>query len=105
MIDVETEINKHKNCRDRDELGRQIKEYKKLALKYASNFTLAGQYNMVAQKLQGICDKLPAPNLIHRSGNAPSVPVKTVTLTNEDEAEINAAWEQKAGNKQGGVKR
>jgi len=100
VINVENEINKHRNCRDRDEMTRYIQEYKNLALQHASNFTLASQYNMVAQKLQEICSKLPAQNLKRASSKAPSAPVKTVSLSNEEEAKINAAWEKRAGSAQ-----
>jgi len=105
IVNVEAEINKHRNCKERGELERRIQEYKSLAMQYATNFTLAGQYNTIARKLQEICDKLPAPNLKPHTSSAPKVSVKTVALNNEDKAKINAAWEQRAGNKQGGVKR
>jgi hypothetical protein len=96
MISVEAEVNKYKTCRDRDELGRLIKEYKNLALQYAANLVLAGQYSAVAHKLQEICDKLPAPRLIkYPAGGAQSGPVKTATVTNEEQARIDAAWKKK----------
>jgi len=102
VINVENEINKYKG-KSREELERVIQEYKNLAIQHAKDFTVAGQYNMVAQKLRGICDRLPAPNLVHHAVSAPRTPVKTVSLTNDDEAEIKAAWEKRAGNK--GIKR
>jgi len=105
MIDVETELNKHRSCRDRDELEGYIKEYKNLALMHANNFVLAGQYNTIAQKLQEICNKLPAPHLKHISSGTQNAPVKTVNITNEEEAKIEAAWKQRAGSKNNGVKR
>lgn len=95
MIDVEAEVNKHKTCRNRDELERHIQEYKNLALQHAKNFTLAGRYNMVAQKLRAICERLPAQNLKSVSNRGPSAPVKTVTITNEEDAKIKAAWNQR----------
>jgi len=98
MINVEAEINKHKNCRDRDELERHIQEYKNLALQHAKNFTIAGQYNTVAQKLREICDRLPAQRLKSVTGKTSGAPVKTVTITSEEDAQIKAAWKQRAGN-------
>jgi len=102
VVNVEGEINKHKTCRDRGELEKAIQEYKNLAMEYATNFTLAGQYNMIAHKLQEICDRLPAPNLVRHSSGGSNIPVKTVSITNEDEAKINAAWKQRAGSKHDG---
>ena len=97
IVNVEAEINKHRNCRERGELERHIQEYKNLAMEYATNFTLAGQYNTIAHKLQEICDKLPAPNLKPHTSGAPRASVKTVALNNEEKAKINAAWAKKAG--------
>jgi len=105
MINVEAEVNKHKACTDRGKLERLIQEYKSLALQYAKDFTAAGQYNMVAQRLQKICDRLPAPYLKNPSGNTSSAPVKTATITSEEDARIKAAWKQRAGNAPGGGKR
>jgi len=100
IVNVESEINKHRACRDRGELEKYIQEYKSLAMQHATNFTLAGQYNTIAHKLQEICDKLPPPNLVHHhSTGVASAPVKTVSLSNEDGAKINAAWEKRAGGK------
>jgi len=96
MVSVEDEVNKYKNCKDRDELGRLIKEYKALAIQYAKNIVVAGQYNTVAFKLQEICDRLPAPHLKNPTGSTQSTPVKTATITNEEKARISAAWKQKA---------
>jgi hypothetical protein len=97
MINVEAEVSKHKNCRDRDELGRLIKEYKSLAVQYAQNIVAAGQYNKVALKLQEMCDKLPAPNLKYPTGNTLNVPVKTATISSDENNRINAAWRKKTG--------
>jgi hypothetical protein len=97
MINLEAEVSKHKNCRDRDELGRVIRDYKNLALQHATNIVLAGQYNAVALKLQEICDKLPAPHLKNPGSNTLGVPVKTATITREENARINATWKQKTG--------
>ena len=96
MVDVEAEVNKHRNCKDRAELGRVIHDYKNLAIQYAKNFVVAGQYNMVAFKLQEICDRLPLSNVKTSTDNTLGVPVKTATITNEEQARINAAWKQKA---------
>jgi hypothetical protein len=100
MTVVETEVNKHKNCRDRDELGRLIRDYKDLARQSATNMVLAGQYNSVALKLQEICDKLPAPHLKNPGSNIHSTPVKTANINNEENARINAAWRKKTSGNQ-----
>ena len=99
MINVEAEVNKHKNCKDRDELVWQIKEYKNLALQNASDIVMAGQYNMVALKLQEICDKLPAPNLKRPGSSTSSAPTKTAKITNEEKKKISADWDKRAGSK------
>jgi len=96
VVNVEGEVNKYKT-KGRDEIERAIQEYKNLAMEYAANFTVAGQYNTIAHKLREICDKLPAPNLKLHTSSAPRANVKTVAFSNEDEAKINAAWEQRAG--------
>jgi len=97
MINVEAEVNKYKNCRDRDELERQIKNYKNLALQSASNLAEAGQYSTIALKLQEICNKLPAPQLIrYPTGASRNGPVKTATITDEEHNKIDAAWKKKA---------
>ena len=93
MINVEAEVNKHRNCKDRDEFVRLIKDYKNLALQNATNLVMAGQYTTVAHKLQEICDKLPAPNLIkHMASSTNAAPVKTANITNEEKARISTAW-------------
>ena len=97
MLNVEAEVNKHRTCKDRDELERRIKEYKSLALKNASNIVLAGQYSTVAHKLQEICDKLPAPRLNKLAGNTQRAPVKTANITSEENTKIKAEWDKKAG--------
>jgi hypothetical protein len=94
MTGVEAEVNKYKNCRDRDELVRLIKDYKNLALQHAENLILAGQYSTVAHRLQELCDKLPAPTLIKHPSGA-SAPVKTADITNEEHSRISAAWHEK----------
>jgi len=96
-MDVEAEVNRHKHCKDRDELGRVIKDYKNLALQHATNLIVAGQYTMVAQRLQDICNKLPAPQLIkYPTGSAQNTPTKTATITDEERNKINTAWKKKA---------
>ena len=98
MIDVETEIKKHANCKERDKLGVAIREYKNLAMQHAANFSLAGKYNQVAFKLQEVYDKLPAPNLKNvTAGATHHVATKTSTISKEEEAKINAAWKKKTG--------
>ena len=99
IINVDAEVNKHKNCTERDKLERMIQEYKNLALQHAQNISLAGQYNLVAHKLRAICDKLPDPHLKKMASHAQNVPVKTVNITGKEAAKIDAAWKQKAGNK------
>jgi hypothetical protein len=96
MIGVEAEVNKYKNCKDRDELGGLVKYYKNLALQHAANLVLAGQYSAVAQKLQEIYDKLPAPRLKkYPTGNTQGASVKTAKITSEEQARISADWEKK----------
>ena len=99
MINVEAEVSKFKNCKDRDEVARQIREYKNLALQHANDMVLAGRYNMVAHKLQEICDKLPAPKLKSIPTGAQNAQTKTASISKEEKAKINAAWNKKAGNK------
>ena len=96
MINVEAEVNKHKNCKDRGELGLIIKEYKNLALQNSNNIVIAGQFNMVAHKLQEICDKIPAPTLKKIPGITPNTPTKTAKITKEEKAKISAAWSKRA---------
>ena len=96
MTGVEAEVNKYKNCKNRDELTMAIKQYKDLALQHATNLILAGQYTMVAHKLQEMCDKLPAPQLVkHPPPGLLGVPVKTAAISNEEQAKIDAAWKKK----------
>jgi hypothetical protein len=97
MLNVEAEVNRYKNCRDRDELEKRIKEYKDLALHHSKNITAAGLYNKVALKLQEIYNKLPAPNLKNLANSKYRTPVKTAKITNEESAKINADWKQRAG--------
>jgi hypothetical protein len=99
IIDVKGEINKHKNCNDRDKLVRAIQDYKALALQSASDFNAAGKYNQIALELQKICDKLPAPKLKNVVSNKPNVAVKTAKITSHEAEKIDEAWKQKAGNK------
>ena len=99
MINVEAEVSKFKNCKDRDEVARQIREYKNLALQHADDMVLAGRYNMVAHKLQEICDALPVPRLKSIPGNTQNVKTKTASITKEEKAKINADWNKKAGKK------
>jgi len=99
MLNVESEVSKHKNCKDRDELGRWIKEYKSLAMQHASDLILSGNYNMVAHRLQEMFDKLPAPkfkNVVF--GKQTSDAAKTANISKEEKAKINAAWRKKTGN-------
>jgi len=97
MINVEAEVSKHKYCKDRDELGRIIKDYKNLAIQVAAkDLIAAGQYNAVVLRLQEICDKLPAPRIKIITGSEHNTPVKTATISKEEEAKINAAWRKKA---------
>jgi len=98
IIDVQKEINKYKG-KGRDELEKVIQEYKNQAIQHAKDFSLAGQYNMVAQKLREICDKLPAPTFKHIAHNKPNAPIKTANFSNEDDAKINDAWKQRVGGK------
>ena len=99
MINVEAEVSKYKNCKDRDELVKLINEYKRLALKHANSIVAAGQYNMVAFKLQEICEKLPVPQIKNLTSSTSHVPVKTAAITNEENARISAAWNERAGSK------
>jgi len=96
VLDVDFEVNKHKNCKDRDELTMLIKEYKNLAMQNASDFSIAGKYNSIAFKLQEICDKLPPPTLKNPLANKKSVATKTANLTREEQARIEREWKQKA---------
>jgi hypothetical protein len=93
MVDVEAEVSKYRNCRDRDKLEMAILEYKNLARQHAVDLSAAGQYSAVAFKLQEICNKLPPPTLKNRLAN--SVPTKTASITNEENARIRDAWKHK----------
>jgi hypothetical protein len=95
-MNIEAEVSRYKNCRDRDELEKVIREYKNLAIQHAKDFSVAGQYNTVAFKLQELCDKLPAPHIKIIGDNRVSAPVKTATITSEEKARINAEWRKKA---------
>ncbi|MCL2213654.1 MAG: hypothetical protein FWC06_00455 [Treponema sp.] len=97
MINVEAEVNKHKNCKNKDELAMIIKGYKSLALQNASDLMMAGQINSVVFKLQEICDKLPAAPLKKIPTGRSDAQTKTAKITNEEKAKINAAWKKKAG--------
>jgi len=97
MINVEAEVSKHKNCKNRDELTRLINDYKSLALKNAHDLVLAGQYTTVAAKLKEICDKLSATHLKKIPGSdTHNVQVKTVAISDEENAKIKADWEKRA---------
>jgi hypothetical protein len=104
MINVDVEVNKHKNCKERDKLERVIQDYKSLALQHAKNFALAGEYNMVAHKLQEIHDRLPEKHLKPQSVKTQNTSVKTATINKDENARINAAWKQKAGNTNNNIK-
>ena len=96
MIDVEAEVNKYKNSRDRDQLEKAIQEYKNFALQNATNLVVAGQYSTVAKKLKEICDRLPPPNLVkHQAGRTQGAQAKTVTITNEEQNKISADWKKR----------
>jgi len=96
MLNVEAEVSKYKNCKDRDEVAAGIREYKNLAMQHASDLYLTGQYNAVAHKLQEIFDKLPAPKLKNVAfGSHASDPTKTANISKEEKAKINAAWKKK----------
>jgi len=97
MVNVEAEVNKHKN-KSRDLIEKQIQEYKYLAREHAQDIYTAGQYNMVAFKLQEIFDKLPAPRLKNVPGSGhDNIAVKTASISRDEKAKINAAWKKKAG--------
>ena len=98
MIDVETEVNKHRNCKERPKLEKVIQDYKSLALQCANNLTLAGKYNLIVRKLQEICDRLPNLNLKNTTkGHAKRAPVKTATITSEENTKISTEWEKRTG--------
>jgi hypothetical protein len=58
---------------------------------------VSGQYNMVAHKLQEICDRLPAHHIKHQAG-AHGGPVKTANISSDEQSRINADWKKKAKN-------
>ena len=97
-MNVQAEVDKHKNVNDRDELGRIIKDYKGLALQHAGDMILAGQYNLVALKLQERYDKMPAPRMKGIPTGSTSAPTKTAKISKDEKAKINAAWSRKTGN-------
>ena len=99
MINVDAEVNKHKNVRDRGELGLIINEYKSLALQNSDNIFMAGQFNMVAHKLQEIWEKMPAPALKKLPGASSGAPTKTARISKEEKAKISDAWVKRAGKK------
>ena len=96
-MDVEAEVNKHKDCKDRDKLEKTIQEYKNLMLLHAKNLAVAGQYNTVVLRLQAICDRLPRPQLKNVTGRRQGAPVKTAAITSEENSQINDAWNQRTG--------
>jgi len=98
-MNVEAEVSKYKNCKDRDELGRAIKNYKDLALQSANDIITAGQYNLVALKLQEIHDKMPAPRMKSIPTGSSQAPVKTAKIGKDEKAKINVEWNRKAGSK------
>jgi hypothetical protein len=96
MIDVEAEVNKHRNCKERPKLEKVIQDYKSLALQCANNLALAGKYNLVIRKLQEICDRLPSLNLKNTTkGHAKRTPVKTATITSEENTKISTEWKKR----------
>ncbi|MCL2244474.1 MAG: hypothetical protein FWC03_08415 [Treponema sp.] len=97
MINVEAEVNKHKNMKDKGELGLIISEYKNLALQNSSNIVMAGQFNMVAHKLQEFYEKLPTPGLKKIPGNTQGgAQTKTAKISKDEKAKINDAWNKRA---------
>ena len=96
-MNVEAEVSKFKNIKNRDELGMEIREYKKLALQHSGDIYLAGQYDMVAHKLQEIYDKMPAPKMKKVSAGRPGAPGLTANINKEEKAKINAAWKKRTG--------
>ena len=96
MIDVEAEVNKHRNCKERPKLEKVIQDYKSLALQCANNLALAGKYNLIIRKLQEICDRLPNLNLKNTAkGHAKHTPVKTATITSEENTKISTEWKKR----------
>jgi len=99
MFDVENEVSKFKNCKDRDEIVWQIKEYKSRALQCSSDIVLAGQFNMVAFKLQEICDKLPAPRLKKIPTGGPAAETRTAKISKSEKKRIESDWDKRAHKK------
>jgi len=97
MINVEAEVNKHKNIKNKDELTMIIKGYKSLAIQHANDLMTAGQINSVVFKLQEICDKLPAAPLKKIPTGKSGAQTKTAKISSDEKAKINAAWRKKAG--------
>ena len=94
-MNVEAEVSKYKNCKDRDELGRAIKNYNSLALQSANDIIMAGQYNLVALRLQEVYDKMPAPRMKSiPTGSAPAQ-TKTAKIGKDEKVKINTAWNNK----------
>ena len=98
-MNVQAEVDKYKNCKDRDEIGRAIKDYKNLALQSANDIVTAGQFNLVAHKLQERYDAMPAPRLKSIPTGSPNAPTKTAKIGREEKAKINAAWNKKMSTK------
>jgi len=95
-MDIEAEVNKYRNCKDRGELEKQIQGYKNLAIQNATNLVVAGQYTTVAHKLQEICDRLPGPKLMkYPTGGAQGSSAKTARITSDEQARINADWNKR----------
>jgi len=99
IIDVKGEINKFKNCNDRDKLERAIQDFKNLALQNASDVNAAMQINSIVLELQKMCDKLPAPKLKNIVSGKSNVPVKTAKISSHEAEKIDAEWKKKAGKK------
>jgi len=99
MINVEAEVSKYKNIKDRDELGRIIRDFKGKALQCSGDLVIAGQYNMVVLKLQEIYDKLPAPKMRNPAARTPGTPTRTATTTTAEQAKIKSDWQKRTGKK------
>jgi len=99
IVDVKGEINKYKNCNDRDKLERAIQDFKKLALQNASDVNAAMQINSIVLELQKVCDKLPAPKLKNIISGKSNIPVKTAKITSHEAQRIETEWEKKARKK------
>jgi len=104
MINVEAEVSKYKTIKDRDELGRIIRDYKDKALQCSGDLVAAGQYNMVVLKLQEIYDKFPAPKLRNPASRGPGAPTRTATTTSDEQAKIRSDWQKRTGKGKGGKK-